>query len=212
MASNAELSAKTQQRLIEAARTLFARDGYSATSTDAILELAGLRRGAMYHHFASKAALFEAVCQVLTANAAPKVEAAAEQATTALAALKLGTLAWVQFVLEPGVCQILLVDAPTVLGWNAWRVLDRPASQKALRAGLKHALACGEIEFEANLELLVVLINGALNSLALHVGTSKTPIPKQRWEKAVNALFDAMAKPGNPQTPRARKIASRFRV
>ena len=78
----------------------------------------------MYHHFADKSALFEAVCDLLTAQAVPCIEAASARAQGPLDALVRGSIAWVGFVTRDDVRKILLVDAPTVLGWVRWQAMD----------------------------------------------------------------------------------------
>ena len=51
----------TRGQLVEVATRLFAEHGYEGTSIEAVLAAAGVSRGALYHHFAGKEALFEAV-------------------------------------------------------------------------------------------------------------------------------------------------------
>ena len=62
MGVKAQRAAATRTRLVAAARALFAADGYAATGKGPILAAAGVTRGALYHHFADKQALFAAVC------------------------------------------------------------------------------------------------------------------------------------------------------
>src|ERR1700759_2647290 len=50
----------TRGQLIEVATRLFTEHGYEGTSIEAVLSAAGVSRGALYHHFAGKEALFEA--------------------------------------------------------------------------------------------------------------------------------------------------------
>ena len=133
MPRNAERSAATRARLTGVARALFAREGYAATGTEAILQGAGVRRGAMYHHFADKAALFEAVCMELSEEALPEVDAAVSTTDEPLEMLVRGSIAWITFTIRPEVRRILLVDAPTVLGWERWDALDRRLRAQALR-------------------------------------------------------------------------------
>lgn len=193
MTSNAERSATTRARLIAVARTLFARTGFAATGTEAILEGAGVRRGALYHHFADKAALFEAVCLALAEEALPAIDAATARASQPLDVLVRGSIAWIAFTTRDDVRRILLVDAPTVLGWERWHALDRRLGYQALHDALRLALKEGAIHFDGDLELLATLVNGALNSLALRVGSTASAVPARSWQRAVRALFAALA-------------------
>jgi AcrR family transcriptional regulator len=191
MATNEQRSAQTRARLIGEARPRFARDGFAATSTDAILEGAGVRRGALYHHFADKAALFEAVCQQLAEEALPVVEAAAKMSRGPRDALVRGSIAWVEFATRDDVRRILLVDAPTVLGWERWQALDDRLSAASLKAGIAEALAAGEIVFEGDADWLATLSNGALNALALRAGHAG--VSSREWQRAVKAFWAALA-------------------
>lgn len=194
MATNPERTAHTRARLLGVARTLFARDGYAATPTEAILEGAGVQRGALYHHFADKAALFEAVCMQLVEEALPPIEAATAKTRSPLDALIRGSIAWIEFVTRDDVRRILLVDGPTVLGWQRWQALDDRLSVNALREALREAIAAGEIGFDGDADLLTTMVNGALNALALQVGNAVPPPPARRWQRAVRAFWRSLAR------------------
>ncbi len=194
VATNPERSAQTQARLLGVARTLFARDGYAATPTEAILAGAGVQRGALYHHFADKAALFEAVCMQLVEEALPAVDAATARARDPLEALVRGSIAWVEFVTRDDVRRVLLVDGPTVLGWQRWQALDDRLSVNALRTALREAIASGQIAFGGDPELLTTMVNGALNALALQVGNAVPAPPARQWQRAVRGFWRALAR------------------
>src|ERR1700761_9419291 len=123
--TQAERTASTRAALIAAARRLFAQHGYANVGTPAIAAEAGVTRGAMYHQFADKAALFEAVAEVvesgLTADLVDSVAAAGPRDT--VSALHAAVDAWLATSQEPEVRQILLLDGPVVLGWDRYRDL-----------------------------------------------------------------------------------------
>jgi AcrR family transcriptional regulator len=190
---NAERSATTQARLIDAARALFSRDGFAATSTDAILADAGVQRGALYHHFSDKTALFEAVCMTIADEALSAIDSATARTGAPLDRLVRGSIAWIKFTTRDDVRRILLVDAPTVLGWERWNALDARLSRQALHEALTAAVNSGSIVFDGPIDLLTPLINGALNGLALRVGDINAPVPTRRWHAAVRGLFQTLA-------------------
>ncbi|MGE0351139.1 TetR/AcrR family transcriptional regulator [Hydrogenophaga sp.] len=194
MATNPERSAHTRAQLLGVARALFAQHGFAATSTEAILAGAGVKRGALYHHFTDKAALFEAVCVELVEEALPAVDAATARAGGALDALIRGSIAWIEFVTRDDVRRILLVDGPTVLGWQRWHALDDRLSVNALRAALRDAISAGELSFDGDPELLTTMTNGALNALALEVGNAVPPPPARQWQRAVRGFWRALAR------------------
>ena len=193
MATNQQRSISTRARLTGVARQLFAQHGYAGTSTEAILEGADLGRGALYHHFADKAALFEAVCVVLAEEALPVVHAAAGKGRGPLDRLVRGSIAWVEFTTRDDVRRILLVDAPTVLGWERWQALDDRLSVDALRVGIRKALDSGEIVFDGGADLLTTMANGALNALALRISGPAPSVSPRDWRRAVRAYWRALA-------------------
>lgn len=191
MATNSERSALTRQKLIEQARLLFARQGYAATGTEAILEAAGVKRGAMYHHFSDKLALFEAVCQQISAEAAEAIEAALpDQAhLSPQDQLLQGSAAWMRFVLRADIRQIMLTDAPTALGWARWQALEKDWSTASLQSGIEAAIQSGQLRPACSADLFTTLINGALNALALRASAPETPLAEPQWQAALKALW-----------------------
>ena len=185
MATNSERSAATKANLTAIAAELFGQQGYAGTSTDAILAKAQLRRGALYHHFVDKAALFEAVCVKHAEAAMQAIIDATDGVDEPFEALMAGSIGWIAYMLQPHVRQILIVDAPTVLGWQRWQLLDDRYSTSLLRQGVQAALGAKAIAYQGNSEFLTVLINGALNAVALHVGSGDGlgdwKVPLRQW-------------------------------
>ncbi|MGX5652297.1 TetR/AcrR family transcriptional regulator [Hydrogenophaga sp. YM1] len=190
---NAERASATRARLIAVARRMFGEQGYAGTATEAVLQEAGVARGAMYHHFADKAALFEAVCLAVCEDIVPAVERAADARRDPLDALVQGSIRWIEKTSEPEARRILMIDAPTVLGWARWQALDDRLSQASLAEGMQAAIAAGAIRLDCRLELAVAMMNGALNALALRVNAPEAPVPPREWRRAVRALWAAHA-------------------
>ncbi|WP_374771761.1 TetR/AcrR family transcriptional regulator [Streptomyces sp. NBC_01310] len=84
----------------------------------------GVTKGAAYHHFDSKAGLFRAVVSQVQQELGERVAAAAERHENLWEQLRAGCRAFLAAGTDPAVRRILLVDAPTVLGWDEWRTLD----------------------------------------------------------------------------------------
>src|SRR5260221_4638912 len=100
----------TRAQLIAIGTSLFAPRGYDDTSIEAVLREAGISRGSLYHHFAGKEALFEAVLQDVEARVGSETIAAAEGAGGPGAAALPGCLAWVRVAGDPAVQRIRVVD------------------------------------------------------------------------------------------------------
>lgn len=135
----------TRQEIVETATRLFAAEGYAATSIEAVLRDSGVSRGALYHHFPSKEALFEAVLEALEAEVAKRIMAGSRSATTPMAALRAGCNVWVELARDRAVRQIVLIDAPTVVGWERWRAIDARYGFGLVKASLAAAGTAGLI-------------------------------------------------------------------
>jgi TetR/AcrR family acrAB operon transcriptional repressor len=58
-----EEAEQTRQKLLDAALTVFSQKGYTATRLEDVARVAGVTRGAIYHHFGSKAELYSALIE-----------------------------------------------------------------------------------------------------------------------------------------------------
>ncbi len=124
--TQAERTEATTTALVDAARELFAHDGYAATSLDAVAAKARVTKGAVYHHFQGKPQLFEAVfgreVERLCA-ALPAVYASKRDPWDAFEAC---CRAFLEECLEPGLQRIMLLDALAAMGWEGVRRMEAP--------------------------------------------------------------------------------------
>ena len=174
MARQAERSEATTRAIEAAARKLFATRGFAATSIDDIAARAGVAKGAVYHHFASKEAIFARVLDALQAElAAAPVPAAARRITDPLDAMADAVLRYLLAASEPERRRILLVDGPAVIGWQKWREIDDKYFGAGARAGVAAALGEGASakEIDASAHLLL----GAVMEAALVCATADDP-------------------------------------
>ncbi len=145
--SQAERRAETRRLLVEAGRKLFAERGYAETGTPDIVAAAGLTRGALYHHFADKTALFAAVVEAEHAAVAASIEAAGgAKPADPVAALLAGSKAFFAAMADPGRRRILLLDAPAVLGREALDAIDARHGLETLVCGLGDAMDAGALK------------------------------------------------------------------
>ncbi|MDT5013440.1 MAG: hypothetical protein QOH57_5057 [Mycobacterium sp.] len=168
--TQAQRTAATRALLIETARKLFADNGFSAVSTQQIVEAAGVTRGALYHQFEDKAALFAAVHEEvereLVTDVAEHIAAAAPD--DRLQAMRLGARLFLDLCSTPDVQQIALIDAPAVLGWDQWRAVGVKYGLGVIEAMLTQAIAEGVIPEQPPRPTAHVLL-GALDEAALYV-------------------------------------------
>jgi AcrR family transcriptional regulator len=181
-------SEATRRRLVTAARTLFGARGYADVGTEEIVRAAGVTRGAMYHQFRDKADLFAAVAEEVEAEIAERIAGAAGVEADPVGALRAGARLFLDACAEPEVERIILLDAPAVLGWEAWRDLAGRYGLGLLQFGLQAAIEAGAIVPQPVAPLAHVFI-GALNESALYVARAEDPAAAR--EQCV-AIFDRL--------------------
>ncbi len=159
----------TTAALIAAARPLFAERGYAGVGTEEIVQSAGLTRGALYHHFrGGKEDLFRAVLVQISAETTQRVMQAALATPDPFEALVIGADAFLDACASPEVQQIMLIDGPSVLGWEVWRAADSDYALALLEAALQRAIDAGRLIDQPARALAHVLI-GALDEAAMVV-------------------------------------------
>jgi AcrR family transcriptional regulator len=124
MSKREESSKHTRIALITAARELFYERGYAAIGTEEIVCRAGLTRGALYHHFDGKAAIFEAVFEEVDTDLLALLRAAVDDEPDAYAATLIFSRICLDHCLDAKLVRLALLDAPTVLGWSRWREIE----------------------------------------------------------------------------------------
>jgi AcrR family transcriptional regulator len=134
-----EKGLETRRAIIETATRLFAEHGYAAVSVEAVLAACQISRGALYHHFPSKEALLEAALEAVEIEVTNKVLARAASAGGAVEAMRAGCEAFLDLTQDPVVRQIMLTDAPSVLGWEKWREIDERHAFGLMKAALEPA-------------------------------------------------------------------------
>ncbi len=140
-----ERRAATRAALIAAGRELFAAKGFAGAGREEIVEQAGVTRGAMYHHFASKEALFQAVYEEVEEEVLVRLMAAAAPAGDPKEMLRRGSLAYLDIAAADEVRRICLLDAPAVLPTEVRRELSERFGQGVIRESLRECMAAGLI-------------------------------------------------------------------
>lgn len=182
----------TRERLISAGRELFGAGGYEATSIEAILELAEVKRGALYHHFVSKQALFDAVLDRVVSEFAQRVAEAAGTEAEPAERLRLGCRAWLRIALDPAIQRIALLDAPAVVGWSRWRELDEQHILGGVRLNLQQLADEGRLP-APDVDFLTHMLVAAVNEVALVI--ARVPDPDEslaRGQAAVDTMLDRL--------------------
>lgn len=167
--TNKSRTEATRTALIKAARALFAEKGYAETSTPEIAKAAGVTRGALYHHFEDKMAVFHAVITEEYKAVAHEIEASANAASgSAIAALQQGGRGYLRAMEAPGRVRIMLLEGPVVLGQMELDKIDRETSADSLRLGLIEAMDAKQIK-TLPIEALTAQLSALFDRAALAI-------------------------------------------
>jgi AcrR family transcriptional regulator len=168
--TQADRSAATREALIAAARRLFAEQGFAEVATDAIATEAGVTRGALYHQFADKVALFDAVVDAVEADIVARLaaQAAAAGVSDPVEAMRQSVRSWLEICAEPEIHRIALIDGPSVLGWARWREVCQRHVFGLVEVVLTQAMEEGRIRPQPVRPLAHVFM-GASDEAALYV-------------------------------------------
>lgn len=190
--SNRDRSEATQAALVAAGRRLFLEKSYSEVSTPEVAVAAGVTRGALYHHFADKEALFRAVVEAESAVVAAEIEQAAPLSHSPVAALVRGGEAFLAAMQEPGRVRLLLLDGPAVLGRAAMDEIDMRHGGRTLREGLEAAMAGGALR-KLPVDAAAALLSAAYDRAALAIDAGADP---RDYRRALEALIEGLAAGG----------------
>lgn len=198
--SNGDRSALTRAALVKAARGLFVKNGYSETSTPALVKAAGVTRGALYHHFEDKKSIFRAVIEIECADVAGSIRASASNSPSVMAALRAGATAYLDAMQLPGRAQLVLIEGPAVLGLQAMKKINDNSAGQTLLEGLRSAIDVGEIP-PVSASALATLLDAAFDRAALEIASGAA---RKDIETAIMILLDGLTVTGlqnNPACP-----------
>lgn len=191
MPTQSERRAATRQRLVVAARECFVADGYDDVSTERIRRAAGVSRGAMYHHFASKRDLFEAVFLQVSDETIRLAIQHGGGGASPRDQLADTCLAWLREVRRPEAAIILLELAPQVLGWQRARDLEATTSLSLIIAALERGTAPAQID-AGSIELTAHLLNAVLTEAALVADNHRVAVSADDVETVVRGFLTAL--------------------
>ncbi|TWT01710.1 TetR/AcrR family transcriptional regulator [Reyranella sp. CPCC 100927] len=193
----------TRAQIVGVATELFSTAGYEATSIETVLAKSGVSRGALYHHFENKEALFVAVFETMEARIAQATVDASRGIADRVEAMRVGTEAFLDLSREPAIRQIVLTDAPAVLGWQKWREIDARFGFGLLKGSLKAAAAAGRLQPDL-VDVYAHILLAAMLEVALIIARADHPADAaRRGRTALNDLIDKML--GSPSPRPARR-------
>jgi AcrR family transcriptional regulator len=191
----ASRASATRGALIAAARRLFVEKGYFNTGTEEIVRDANLTRGALYHHFTDKKALFLAVFEAVENDLLASAGESARPAD-ALERLQTGLLGFLDASLTPEVQRVLLIDGPAVLGWHEWRALEARYGLGMIRQLLADAIDEGTLAPQP-VDPLAHILLAAVDEAALFIANAPKPrVARDASARAMRSILAGIT--GNP--------------
>ena len=163
----------TRSLLIEVARENFTQHGYAATSIDDIIQQAGVARGALYHHFSGKEALFRTVYETVEGEVVARVMEAAESEASPWDAVRAGLSTFLDACLEPSFRRIVVLDSVSVLQAKVLEVGIDPVELPMLRTVLTPLL--GTTFGGMAIDALSYVALGGLYGASLYIARASDP-------------------------------------
>jgi len=192
MAKQAERRAATTEAILKAGRRLFGERGFAATTMDDIAEAAEVAKGAVYHHFATKEPVFEAVFEAVSRDLVADIERTTRSERDVLSAMVAGTQHYFAACAKGPACQIILRDGPAVLGWERWREIDAEHFGGKFPRALEVAMDAGLIARQP-IEPLSRLLLGAVTEAAVAcAGRPDVLKAGSEYSRAFKSLLEAL--------------------
>jgi AcrR family transcriptional regulator len=183
---------QTRVQLLQAGRELFGSTGFAATKATDIARRAGVTRGALLHHFVDKEGLFAAVLEAVEEEVATQVVVSASRGSDPLELLELGFDAFLSECVKPDITQIMLIDGPSVLGWEAWHQIDSRYGYRPVLDLVRAAAAAGQVAPD-DPESLSYLLLGALAEAGTIIGQSDDrEATRARMSRSLTRLIDGL--------------------
>jgi AcrR family transcriptional regulator len=169
-----DYSESTRNALVDSAVELFAQRGYAATSLDEVAKRARVTKGALYHHFTGKQALFEAAFEAVEGTAVARLAELLTGPGGAWEQAKAGLRGFIEVCLDPPYQRIVIHEGPVVMGWERWREAEDRSSFGLVKAGIQALVDSGELT-DLPVEVTARLLFGTLSAAATLIANSADP-------------------------------------
>ncbi len=168
-------SSSTKTALLDSARDLFTQHGYSGTSLDEVVAAARVTKGALYHHFPSKLALFESVFLDVQDATSKEVSAAIATSNDPWERAQIGLEKFLEVCRRPQFRRICLQEGPVALGHERWQEAEREATFGIVQRAVDDILGDLDGEMSDLNEAFAVIFYGAIRSAAEFVADAADP-------------------------------------
>jgi len=182
----------TRERIVSAATRAFTTVGYDGTSIEDLLGELQISRGALYHHFDSKEAIFEAVLEKIEADIAKATVDATAGIKDPVVALRTGCDAFLRMAREEKVRRIVLIDAPAALGWEKWREIDARHGFGLMKATLKAITKKGLLRSELTETFAHILLASLMETALVIARADNVAKATRNGRAAIRELIDKL--------------------
>ncbi|MBA3780576.1 TetR/AcrR family transcriptional regulator [Nocardioides sp. InS609-2] len=184
----------TKRSLVDVAEQMFSEHGYANTSLDAIVAGAKVTKGALYHHFTGKQAVFEDVFARVESRAAQRISLRLKGERDPWAKAQAGLREFLDVVQEPAYRRIVIQDGPAVLGHERFREHEERTTYAHVVEIVRAVLGAGDWELDDEmLQTFSRIFFGALSSAGESVASSEDPaIASARVESAIGFILAGM--------------------
>ena len=186
-------SEATRAALLDEATTLFAERGYAGTSLEDVASASRVTRGAVYHHFASKQALFEAVLDLQEERATTEIVAAAGAANPWDAAM-LALDAYLTHCCDPVYGRLVWLEGPAALGWHRWRECEKKYSYGLVEQFIRDLIEGGYVDgraFDSLVQFSFWMLGGAGLAVAEAAPEDK-PRVRDEWRYLIGQAISSL--------------------
>src|SRR3954471_4411454 len=189
-----QYSASTKRALVDIAEELFTEHGYANTSLDAIVAGARVTKGALYHHFSGKQALFEAVFERVESAGAQSIQDALTGNQDPWDKAASGLRAFLEVVRQPSYSRIVIQDGPSVLGYERFREQEERSTFAYVLDIVGSVLGAGDWAVGDEMEhTFARIFFGAMSSSGASVSRADDPhAAAERVELAIGFILSGL--------------------
>jgi AcrR family transcriptional regulator len=189
-----QYSASTKRALVDVAAKLFTEQGYGATSLDQIVAGARVTKGALYHHFSGKQAVFEAVFEKVESDASARIRKALKGSRDPWEKALLGLRSFLAIVQDPSYQRVVIQEGPAILGYERFREQEERSSYGLVHDMVRDVLRDSPYELdEEMLETFTRIFFGAMSAAGESVSTAADPkLAVARVETAIAFILTGL--------------------
>jgi AcrR family transcriptional regulator len=164
-----DYSESTKQALVDSAMELFTKNGYASTSLDAIVKRARVTKGALYHHFSGKQALFEAAFNQVEQRTMAQLRKVIDSGGSPWERALDGVQEYIKVCLDPTYQRLVIREAPVVMGIERWREAEEHFSFGIVKQVLEQLIEAGELSdvpVEVTARMMFASLSAGANIIA----------------------------------------------